>query len=461
MLSISYSLLGIISGLSCVALIALLTFSARAPVRVQGSFLLPLSSIATALFLAAIFLIFLNVPLNGEDYALGTLDIGQATDERLHVFYEKAYHQWRWWNARFGEMLSIFFLSFPRWVFNLSIIPFLFSFFYLISIIATGKSKGFWLTYSLSIAAFFILWPRYEVIFWRTGAANYFIPMVGYLYVIYTVINQGYHSLITRSPVRAVLTAAIALICGMSFENLPPALVIFIILHRALDANGWAWRALLMDLMVISALLIGWWLLLSAPSTTVRTSWYREHLGYAPSVSYYLARAKDVLATYWAVSLPITISGVASTIYLIWSGGIRKHTDILILALTSVLVAGSIILAPYTEARAFSFVWVICLVATIRAITSLNVWAPQVITILLAIPFVAVTFVTYQRFDASVSARDAAIRAGIGKPSCEGSFRIPLIVSPAPTWMLYNREDWVSGQLHQVREFYSCNVEIQ
>ncbi|KAB2717978.1 DUF6056 family protein [Brucella intermedia] len=461
MLSISYNLLGIISGLSCAALIALLTFSARALNRVQSSLLLPQSAIASALFLAAIFLIFLSVPLNGEDYALGTLDIGQAADERLHVFYEKAYHQWRWWNARFGEMLSIFFLSFPKWVFNLSIIPFVFAFFYFVVKIATGKGKGFWLTYSLSISVFFILWPRYEVIFWRTGAANYFIPIIGYLYIIYTVTGQGYHSLITRNPLLATLTTAIALICGMSFENLPPALVIFILLHRALDANSWTWRAILMDLVIILALLIGWWLLLSAPSTTVRTSWYREHLGYTPSVSYYLARAKDVLATYWLVSLPITISGLASTIYLVWSGGIRKHTDILILALTSILVAGSIILAPYTEARAFSFVWVICLIATIRALASLNVCAPKVIAILLAVPFIAVTFVTYQRFDASVSARDAAIRAEIGKPLCGSSFQVPLITSPAPTWMLYNREDWFSGQLHQVREFYSCNVEIQ
>src|SRR5438034_9496279 len=71
--------------------------------------------IAIAPLLLALFAVTFSIsPLNGEDYGLSRLDLGQPLLDRLSWITQKSAYQWLHWNARLGEQLSIFWLTMPK-----------------------------------------------------------------------------------------------------------------------------------------------------------------------------------------------------------------------------------------------------------------------------------------------------------------------------------------------------------
>src|SRR5687768_211230 len=132
--------------------------------------LLVFSTAGSLLLLGLFSLIFSASPMTGEDYGLGLMDNGQTLSTRLFWFIDHASHQWYFWNARLGEMSSIFFLSLPKAAFDVAAVLAFAIYCALIAVVSLRVStfnRAFLIGWVLAASLSFILFPRYEVFFWR------------------------------------------------------------------------------------------------------------------------------------------------------------------------------------------------------------------------------------------------------------------------------------------------------
>src|SRR5688572_27539073 len=234
-----------------------------------------------ALFLSLLLLssaiIFAVSPMNGEDYALTKLFTDASLLDRVTWAIEKSIDQSTHWNARLGEQFSIFWLSMPGALFAIANLIAISSFVFLIALFATPQDK--WrrntliVTSFLAITACFLLWPRLEVFFWRTTAAGYLQPLVLTLLFLLPFYSLPSCRFFLGSWRGSVIFFVLGLLCGLSFENIPPALLPYMVLitYRHLtEKTDFSARLGMATLFYF----LGWVLLMIAPSTAARTAYY-------------------------------------------------------------------------------------------------------------------------------------------------------------------------------------------
>lgn len=404
-------------------------------------------------------------PINGEDYALGLIDNGQGIVERLSWFADHASRQWWGWNARLGEMFSIFWLAMPKVCLNVTAIFSLVIFSAITSVLAlksTKLDKTFLLTWAISLALVYILWPRYEIFFWRTTVAGYLLPLIFVMLLVAIVSVRPLTGLIYNSKVLYGLSAFLAILCGLSFENLPPLLVIYVAANSYFSAEDRSRREYAMnDAGIILALCVGWVALMLAPSTSLRTEWYRDHLGYAPTAWYWVRRVGDVIGRFAVSSGIISVLGFAALGLLVRKNGINSQRDILVLLIPAILCVISMVAAPYTEPRAFAFAWIVAIVTCTRFLIQFANKNAFIAIYIFALGNAAVTLPFYIDFHQKVAERDAYIRRNIGSEACETGLQISPIVTYAWSGRLQNRDGWVRAMLPLVSEYYNCKLAME
>ena len=371
--------------------------------------------IVTAPLLLALFtLIFAISPLNGEDFGLSRLDIGQPLLERLSWIVPRAAHQWLYWNARLGEQLSILWLSLPPPVFEVVTCFAFVLFFWLIATLARGTAAvdATAITgWSLSAIVVALLWPRFEYFFWRTAVASYLHPMVITLLVVVVVTVENVNRRFYSSFGLYCVAVFLAFLAGISFENLPPVIICYVAAWHYLGIPAEHRRQrLARDAGVCAALLAGWIVLVAAPSTGHRKEVYAKMFAIEPGLAHEIDRVVDVVQKFFGSSWPLFLASVAALALLVRIEGARRNRDILVLGAAAILCVGSVVAAPYTEPRAFGFAWIVMAIPCVRLLARYATNLVYAFAGAGAIAVLAYAFQAYLDFRMKVEERDSMIR---------------------------------------------------
>jgi len=440
------------------------------------------NSISSTTLLATIFLFLLLLtsaltfsisPTNGEDYALSRLFENANLFDRINWALDKSAHQIQHWNARFGEQLSILWLAMPKAWFSIATILFISLFSFLLALISTPQKKwnieSLTLSSMLAIATCFLLWPRLEIFFWQTATAGYLQPMALTLLLI-----LPFHSLrvcqhLLSSWPSTLTVIILAIICGLSFENVPPSLIPYMVCatyinHKANKTFSWKLS------IIIIAYLVSWCVLMLAPSTKFRTAYYIEafHIP-APSLNYYFWQAIAVIQAFFDSSaklLTTLLTTIALAAYLkikTWNQPIKFY----LLLIPATLCVASVVKAPYVEPRAFFLTWVILTIFIIRCLYEIITSLPRRLA-LVAISCLGLTsmgmatqvFSEYSEFARKVYSRSEFILTKQGTRECQEGLPIKLIPIRNDTRILNNREEWVASSITQVSKYFNCELTI-
>lgn len=411
-----------------------------------------------AVALGAYVWIFMLSPMNGEDYALTRVFDGQGLLERLAWIVERAQLQAREWNARLGEMLAIFWLSMPAGVFTLVAAFTFVAFAYLVARVVPAPESGS--NTAFALAALFALWPGMELFFWRTVQAGYLQPLTITLACFYCYRDDAAIRRIAQSPVWCGWVALLGLLAGLSFENTPVALLVFLTGSLLLAGREVIGVRTVLPLLTTA---IGWLVLVTAPSTTHRRHFYAEVFGGTnPDFDYYWGRAVDVATVFYLTGFWLIVpAGVALAYLLLVGRGVRLR--LLLLVLSAVLLVGSVAAAPYTEPRAFSLAWALMAAVVLGAVNRLfhrHAALRPVIVLAAAgmLYFAVVAYGHYADFAARVAERDALIAQQSTTPACREGIRVPYIDHLYPYRYLNNRDIWVRDSPAYMQMYHGCVI---
>lgn len=418
-------------------------------------------------------LIFAVSPMNGEDYALTKPFVDASLFERVSWAIERSIHQSTNWNARLGEQLAIFWLAMPKVWFSVANLISMALFTFLLALYATPQrnwSRNSLIPSSLLIvAALFLLWPRLEIFFWRTTAAGYLQPLVATLLLLLPFYSsRACRSLLSTWPSTALLWLA-GLLCGLSFENVPPALLPYmalIIFFHFKDNSKFRVKLGLIALTYF----FGWVLLMTAPSTHARTAYYVHTLNIPEeSISYLLAKGFTVLQSFATVSAPLLITLV--TVFLVsvllktkpW----RLPIEFYLLILPAALCIASVIKAPYIEPRAFTLAWAVLTIVIVRLtykiLQSSSKRLSEAAIILLGIVSLGSAgqyFFEYLDYSRKISSRTDYIIEKQNSNECKEGLTIHIFPNTSDIRVINNREDWVTNNLPQVSNYFSCKLRL-
>src|ERR1700693_6046071 len=412
-------------------------------------------------------------PLNGEDFALSRLHRGGGFAGTVFWVSSRAVRQMRGWNARFGEQLAIFWLEMPApWFTAASIVAFA-AFCWSVTAIARRSvrlDQAFLTGWIVANSLCWLIWPRMEIFFWRTAAAEYLQPLVLTLFIALVFVAKDFRAAVTNHPYRVVAAGVVAFLAGMSFENVPPALLIYFAwrvmrLHRRGDEK----ISSLVSLASVYAL--GWITLMAAPSTRARFNFYRMQFG-APvmSLSYLASRARRVLDGLLSSSLELLILFACCVLFrFVERTPSRKRSlsslEFLFPGLVS--FAGAVF-APYTEPRAFLLLWVSMLVYVVWILSEGDAERPSimrqasVLTLtVVAIGMAASIYGEYAKFGVQANRRFDTIVGNIGREPCATGLEVPRLNSYASPRILNNRDAWVANSLSQVDSYFGCKVIVK
>ncbi|MEP9318841.1 DUF6056 family protein [Pseudomonas sp. LABIM340] len=433
-----------------------------------------ISLVVACLLLGFFTLTFAFSPLNGEDYALtAQLDSLSAADRILWIIQRSAL-QITTWNARFGEQLSIFWLSIPEIFFTLANTLAFFAFSALIAMFAVEEK--YWSASRLGIATFaaialcYVFWPRMELFFWRTTAAGYLQPLVLTLAIALLFHSERARAYSLESNTRVAIAIILCFIGGCSFENIPPALIPYLAILAALRfrrkrADGPYMAA------YMAAYLAGWAVLMLMPSTEFRTNWYRTHMGTPPiSISYLLHQTAQIINVFLGATKGL-LTALALT--LIWctvryKANPLRNTDIVLLSIPAILCGGALLISPYIEPRAFSIAWILGIISIVRLTDKyIQRHSPRLYTLLLvglsisAISAASIIFRDYLQFSQKVNARMEFIASEAHEGRCQSGIRIPIIQTNSDIRILNNREEWVRDNPGQISTYFKCKILIE
>ena len=434
-------------------------------------------SIATicllSILLAINALTFSISPLNGEDFGLSRLGgYGRFVETLLWVGHKSVY-QASHWNARFGEQLAIFWMAMPGpWFTVASMVAFA-ALCWCVTAIARRSirfDRTFLTGWLAAGALCWLVWPRMEMFFWRTATAEYLQPLVLNLLVALVFVAEDFRLIVTRNPYRVVAGAVVAFLAGMSFENIPPAFLIYFgwrVIRLRLQGNRKIWS--LISLAFVYGL--GWVALVMAPSTRLRIGYFKA-LFKVPemSLAYLAGRAHNVVEVFRLSSLELLV--VFSCCLLIgflrlraWKKQFPASLEFL---LPGLLSCASLVFAPYTEPRSFALLWVSMLVCVVWAFCRLEAapvsgWRriPVLALGVLALGMAAGVYGEYARFGEQADRRFDTIVANIGQPACVTGLEIPRLKTYTGPRILNNREEWVAASLPQVDLYFGCHVVIK
>jgi hypothetical protein len=412
------------------------------------------SFISFAIFLSIIII----APMAGEDYGLTKTFHHEGILERLNYAISRSQVQMASWNARFGEQIAIFELSLPRWIsviiYSLSFVCFS----YCIGVLTCMDKAGIWKNTSMYVAGLtFLLWPGMEVFFWKTANSEYLQTMMLTIIVILPYSDKRLLEELQKRKIKFTFYLTLCFISGLSFENVPFAVSISL-----LALCVWDKRHKIINFLPISLILSGWLILITADSTSLRREYYGKTIKSNSSLlNYYLDRFLDVTLTFIDTSGLIFSLSLVSLTYLFKLKLITKYHVILILA--SILVVGSMLASPYTEARSFLFAWCvmysfICY-AFVTFINRNDFKNLSAIILFSSMCFGLYTLKTYSIYGEKIKIREQAILNAVGTQKCATGLSIKAITVNSGYRYVNNRDPWVINNTSEVSKYYNCVIK--
>ncbi|MEN4927947.1 DUF6056 family protein [Erwinia billingiae] len=413
------------------------------------------------IFALVSFVIYVSVvlvaPMAGEDYGLTRLFHTEGIFERLSYAVNKSSSQMATWNARLGEQIAIFELSLPKWI-SIFIYSFSFILFSIcIAMLSSKKDENKWKQVSLVAASLtFLIWPGMEVFFWKTANSEYLQTML--LIMIVAIPYAKRHSIEEMKKNRKLYIAylIVCFLAGMSFENVP-----FSVAISFLTLCVWEKRKNITNYLPIMFLLGGWLCLITAHSTSIRRNYYANTIqSNSNPIIHYTERFKDIVSTFFDTSSLLLALSIISLIYLSRLKLISKYHIALIIA--SVLVVGSMLASPYTEARSFLFAWcvmfsIICYACTI-ALIEFKIKNLLTLILLISTCFGIYTFHIYSSYGNKMAEREIGIINALGTEKCNNGYKIKLIMDDHGYRYINNRDEWYYNQVTSSRNYYDCNI---
>ena len=395
-------------------------------------------------------------PLNGEDYGLTRHFTQEGVLERLSWSLSKSMNQIETWNARLGEQLSIFSLSMPDYIFFIIAMASVSYLCYVLSTLLFDNNKRAE-SFIISMIFVFLLWPGFELFTWRTVITGYTVPMLLTLTVISKFMNESRRESLQASIPKLIGYCAIGFLSGLSYENVPVA-TIFFLLTTIFIRGKIKSRLTMVPLFVLA----GWIILITAPSTTLRRmqyhEWYQKDTPFLDNIQ---ARVIDVTEVFFHTSTILFIAAILSLAYLCYKKLILKE-HMLLLA-SSVLVVGSMIASPYTEARSFMLAWCVMLAFVVSAMSSLleTDWRYNLAIVVVGFMSIYVSHELYKQtrdFYMPLNARASYIESRLNSSECASGIKVDLVRVFCEYRYVNNRDEWYYYNLPQVSEYYGCKI---
>ena len=325
------------------------------------------------LLVLVIFSLSIETPLLGEDFALSNHWWGLND---FNFVLKKQIDQMVTWNARLGESLAVYLLWLPRVCVSVIMLISLFITITLLMQIAEIKlTTKNWVICLVSFLTFF---PSFDLIFWRTLLANYFIPINFVLaeFFYYWIVLKNDDKV---SNLKIALFTFIGFLAGLSFENTLPAITIlaFVSYYKFRDKHQM--RCFIFPLLFV---FIGFLLLYFAPSTAVRVEYYQQAYGFEGySVQYFYTRFIDSLIAVVLFVYPVLVPAILILVF-------KRYTQYLILIFASLGTFLPLFFSPYTEGRSMLALALIAYVPIFKFVTVCEVkfcrlflWGTAIITV--------------------------------------------------------------------------------
>jgi len=401
-------------------------------------------------------LTFIFSPLNGEDYGLTKRFTSEGILDRLSWALERSVHQIESWNARLGEQLSIFTLSLPDYTFFLVAVISVAILCYIVSTLLFDEGSK---VDSLAIGVIFVflLWPGFELFTWRTVITGYTVPMLLTLAVIRKFMTESRRSMLVNSRMQMAAYCLVGFLSGLSFENVPVATLFFLVATLFMNKQLKT-RLSLVPVSVFT----GWIVLVTAPSTTFRRikyhEWYHKDISFIDGIQ---SRAIDVVSVFAHTSTVVFIAAILALTYLYNKKLVVKEHDLLLIS--SVLVVGSMVASPYTEARSFMFAWCVMIAFVVSAMKVLvNAdWKYNLAIIAIGFMSIYVGNELYKQtrgFYEPLNLRESLIEAKLKSSECGSGIKVGLVRGFDDYRYVNNRDEWYYYNLPLVSDYYGCKI---
>lgn len=412
------------------------------------------------IFSLVIYSIYLSIifiaPKMGEDYGLTKHFTDEGIIQRIGFAVAKSTMQISGWNARLGEQIAIFELSLPHWmsvmVYSIAVIPFMFS----LSLLTGAQEKGRRILVALiCMVMLFVLWPGMEVFFWKTANSEYLQPMILVIATAMAYSKEETLNRLTSRKLTFITYLVVCLLSGLSFENVPLALSVALILLCVVEN-----RKGICNYLPIISIMTGWTLLMLAPSTKIRKAYYDSTINKGSDLAaYYVSRFVDVCAKFFETTSVLLVIAIAACCYLQKKGKLTAYHYSMIAA--SVLVVGSMMASPYTEPRGFLFAWCVMFSFVAYAISELieSVKTRNILAVpfVLSLLFGLYTFNIYSEVGFKSNEREAKILSSYGTKECETGIKVSHLNTDAGYRYINNRDDWfMFNMTNKPNYFYSC-----
>ncbi|WP_224417675.1 DUF6056 family protein [Modicisalibacter sp. R2A 31.J] len=411
--------------------------------------------------------IFWMAPLQGEDFAFARRFAEGDFGARLAWMLQKWPDQFLHWNARLGEQMTILWLNVPPVAY---LVAACLAFVGLHALVAAlfPLRPGWRLRLALSAGLTFLLWPAFEVFFWKTANAGYLHPLLLNLLCVAAFTSAPrVRRVADRGGYCAGLCLA-GLLAGFSFENVPLAVAAYMLVSWALLADRrHHWRALL----PVVAMVVGWVALMLVPSTAYRRSVYRQIYSVGDTdLAYYLGRASEVSLTFLETAWPLLVASLVALALLVhWHrrSRVRQDPRVWWLILPAVLVVGSVSAAPYTEPRAFLLAWVLMLAIVVEA--AYRLWCGGVLgRVLVAVLLVGSlgmalkTLSIYRDVAAQFDTREQRILDHLGTSECgsKPGLTIEPVTPGYPARYFNGRDAWTMQNMLVFESYYGCWLKL-
>lgn len=404
--------------------------------------------------------IFSLSPMNGEDFALTHDYHDQGLWARLLGIVAQSHVQIVTWNARLGEQLTILWLGLPKPIFTFAAVTSFLALNFFVAHLGCARAQAKE-KIVLALCLIFALWPGMEVFFWRTAQAGYLQPILLCLVCVGVYTQPETLKRLCASPGYLTGLSLVAVLAGVSFENVPVALGAYMLAcWLALPDRATQKRALI----PVACLLAGWLVLVMAPSTAIRREHYRQALHIPPfSLEYALHRGRNVAQVFFSSSGLLFGLYLLSAAYLL----LQKPRNIRLLLATvpGFLVVVSLVAAPYTEPRAFLLAWALMFAVVVEAVYQLIQRSPCLAHVAVGVFVLSFCFelhalTLYTDFSQQVAVRDHLIASKIGTQACTDGVPVQQIKTLYPYRYLNNRDDWFAYNLAKVSEYYGCTLRI-
>lgn len=396
--------------------------------------------------------------MNGEDFALTRIFRSEGFFYRLAWVTDRSYKQITTWNARLGEQLAIFWLSMPKVCFTIASIVSFVGLNFLISTVYSGvkdaKSKTV-----ISTCLIFAIWPGLEVFFWRTANAEYLQPILLSLICIYFYNSEESIKKLIGNKIKLFFVSFVAFLAGLSFENVPIAVSFYMLMSFLLLKQK---KKNMVSLLPIATMMLGWFILITAPSTTIRRLYYKNAFNIPDySVGYILARLHNVVGVFFSTSSVIFAVSIVALFYILFNS--RNNNRAYLAVISAVMVVGSVIATPYTEPRSFLLAWVLMLATVVEAtyIALEKIKLSRIVILLLfflSMAYEVKTFFIYSEFATQLDERENYILKNVGTQACSDGIEIRQIHFNYSYRYINNRDEWYHENPKFISNYYGCKI---